>query len=275
MKDEPLPILIADADIAQARAIADWLKAWGRPVQVTQDGCQALGLLMHQSFAAVLLDIHLPILGGIDATKALRAGEAAGHRLPIVGLQTQQDGIAANRLIEAGMDAVLTKPFSPADLHATLLRLLPAPAPAAVVEATLDDPSGPCLDRQKIDEFIAGDAELFDEMIALVLDEYPRRMAQIAAAIRQSDGKALERSAHSLKGALSYFCRKFILQALQTLERHGRELNFAAAESIQTKLEALFPRLQTELKNSASHDTVGPIVAKLAISCPQPVPAIA
>lgn len=248
MQAEVLPILVADADAAQGAAIGEWLKAWGRPVQLAHDGGQTLGLLMHQRFAAVFLDIHLPLVGGIDATKALRAGQTGGERLPIIGLQTRQDGIDTGKLVEAGMDAVLTKPFSPAQLHAVLIQLLPAvPTGGRPVETPFDHPGEPCLDAAKVAEFTTSDPELFADMVGLLGEEFPRRMQQITAAVRQGDGKALERAAHSLKGALSYFCRKRVLQALHTLERYGREMNFAAAAELQTRLESIFPRLQTEL----------------------------
>lgn len=94
---------------------------------------------------------------------------------------------------------------------------------------------------------VGGDRELLQEIARLLLDDYPRSMREINAAIVAGDAKRLEREAHSLKGSIANFGADPVVQAALELEKMGRlgDLSGAAAglEQLQRALDLLKPEL--------------------------------
>jgi CheY-like chemotaxis protein len=115
-------------DVAVNREVACvLLEACGLCVSTAPDGEQALAMLDRGGFDLVLMDCQMPAIDGYEATRRIRRREAgSGGHLPIVALTA--NAIEGDREIclAAGMDDYLAKPFSLPELHAKLLRWLPA-----------------------------------------------------------------------------------------------------------------------------------------------------
>jgi HPt (histidine-containing phosphotransfer) domain-containing protein len=96
------------------------------------------------------------------------------------------------------------------------------------------------LDRAIALERVGGDEELLREIAALFLDEYPKMMTEIRAALEQGNAKALEQASHSLKGSVGNFGADHAYQAALRLETigRGRDLS-AAAQAYQDLVRAL------------------------------------
>ena len=103
------------------------------------------------------------------------------------------------------------------------------------------------LDRSVALERVGGDEELLREIAGLFLEEYPSLLEEIRVAIEKADGDALERSAHSLKGAVANFEADLAFQAASRLETLGRNKNLDRAPSGLAELEAVLRALQLEL----------------------------
>ena len=103
------------------------------------------------------------------------------------------------------------------------------------------------LDRSVALERVGGDEELLKEIAGLFLIEYPILLQDIRAALARADAESLERSAHSLKGAVSNFEARLAFDAALRLETIGRSKNLARAPSALIDLEAVFQALHPEL----------------------------
>jgi two-component system, sensor histidine kinase and response regulator len=103
------------------------------------------------------------------------------------------------------------------------------------------------IDLQAVLERVGGDGELLHEIIAIFLDEYPRLLAGIGSSLESRDARALERSAHTIKGSVSNFGARSATQAAQDLELIGRRSDFdcapGAVETLKSELEALHSAL--------------------------------
>jgi CheY-like chemotaxis protein len=105
-------------------------------VSVAADGLEALELLERERIDVVLMDVHMPRLGGYDAARRIRANErATGAHVPIIALTAQAMKGDRERCIEAGMDAYVSKPLKIAELFAAMHEVMgartdPRPAPA-------------------------------------------------------------------------------------------------------------------------------------------------
>jgi signal transduction histidine kinase/ActR/RegA family two-component response regulator len=113
-------LVVEDNDINQ-RVIRRQLERLGFAVRIEGDGRAAVAAFEEERFALVLMDIQLPELDGLQATRAMRAREQ-GHRTPIVALTAHALGGERERCLAAGMDDYLTKPVTQEVLGAMLSR---------------------------------------------------------------------------------------------------------------------------------------------------------
>jgi signal transduction histidine kinase/ActR/RegA family two-component response regulator len=119
--DSWLVLLVEDNFINQMVATT-LLEKWGHEVILAKDGQQAVDIFPTRHWDIVLMDIQMPIMGGIAAAKLIRASEPTGQRVPIVAITASgmESDIEATR--SAGMDEHLTKPLDSSALQQVLIR---------------------------------------------------------------------------------------------------------------------------------------------------------
>jgi PAS domain S-box-containing protein len=124
---EGLRVLLAEDDPVNRTAVREHLERAGARVTTVEDGQQALEALRASAdgFDAVLMDVQMPVLDGVAATRAIRAGEAGeSHKsLPVVALTAYAMAGDRETFLQAGMDRYLAKPVDPDELAATLAAL--------------------------------------------------------------------------------------------------------------------------------------------------------
>jgi len=130
----PLQVLLAEDTLVNQRVAVALLERQGHSVRVVPDGAAAVEAVKRQRFDLILMDVHMPVMDGLAATRAIRARSGPEASLPIVAL-TAAASLSENQACrDAGMDDVVAKPFRPEDLYAALARWAPdraaAPAPA-------------------------------------------------------------------------------------------------------------------------------------------------
>lgn len=106
-----LQVLLAEDNPLNQRLTILLLERWGHDVTLAQDGLEAVALFGQCDWDLVLMDMQMPNMDGISATRAIRATEAAGYRTPIVALTANAMDADRERCIAAGMDGFLSKPF--------------------------------------------------------------------------------------------------------------------------------------------------------------------
>ena len=101
------------------------LERQGHAVELATDGKQAVDRLGVESFDLVLMDVHMPVMDGIAATRAIRSREADEHlsRVPIIALTASAMAEDREACMAAGVDDYLTKPIRPAELTQVVARL--------------------------------------------------------------------------------------------------------------------------------------------------------
>jgi CheY-like chemotaxis protein len=96
------------------------LKKIGHTVVIANHGQEALDLLDTQHWDVILMDMQMPVMDGLDATRAIRALELAGQHIPIVAMTANAMESDHQLCLEAGMDDYLSKPFKFGELQAIL-----------------------------------------------------------------------------------------------------------------------------------------------------------
>ena len=151
-----------------------------------------------------------------------------------------------------GMDDYLSKPVKTDDLGRLLQRWAPlatpdhAPAPTPPREMTKTDAR--VFDASTMLVNIGGDVDLFDQLIRLFLERHRIMVQEIEAAIKQADGVALERAAHSLKGTAGNLCAPEVVLLASQLEANGRLGTLAEAPALFAQLERTVQQLVAVLE---------------------------
>lgn len=120
---EPQRILLAEDGITNQMVIQAMLKDTGYRVDIAHDGREAVTAMEDFSYDLVLMDVYMPNMDGLSATKEIRA-LSAGKAIPIIALTANAMPGDRERFIDAGMDDFMSKPVSKQDLLATLFRWL-------------------------------------------------------------------------------------------------------------------------------------------------------
>jgi CheY-like chemotaxis protein len=115
-------LLVEDHPINQMLATT-LLKKWGHTVVLAQNGQEAVDLFPSKHWDLVLMDMQMPVMGGLEATRLIRAGEESGHRIPIIAMTANAMEADRKACLEAGMDEHLAKPFNANALLAILERI--------------------------------------------------------------------------------------------------------------------------------------------------------
>ncbi|HLL18873.1 MAG TPA: response regulator, partial [Rubrivivax sp.] len=116
-------VLLAEDNLINQEVAGELLRAVGLVVETAEDGQRALDLALTRPYDLVLMDVQMPVLDGLQATRALR--ERAGLGLPVIAMTAHAFGEDRAACLAAGMNDHVAKPVDPEMLYATLLRWLP------------------------------------------------------------------------------------------------------------------------------------------------------
>jgi CheY-like chemotaxis protein len=161
-------------------------------------------VLEREEFDLICMDVQMPVMGGLEATTAIREREgSSGRHVPILGLTAHAMKADLERCLEAGMDDVVTKPIKVADLVAAIERLQSSAPEVVDLAAAAVDEGLPLLDLALAEENTCGDPGLLAEIAGLFPAASDAQLSALAEAYAGGDVAGVERAAHSLRGSLS------------------------------------------------------------------------
>ncbi|MBS1199088.1 MAG: signal transduction histidine kinase, partial [Proteobacteria bacterium] len=188
-------LLVDDNRVNQQLGIA-MLKRLRLECDVADNGMNALQAVAANAYALVLMDMEMPEMDGLSATKALRQREgedSALPRLPVIAMTANALKEDRERCFAVGMDGFISKPISLAALENEIRRLFPPTA------STKGDAETRSFDRERVIDMI-GDEDLFREVARMFVDDAPGYEEKLTASVAEADWVAVERQAHTLKG---------------------------------------------------------------------------
>ena len=241
----PLRILLAEDNAVNQRVALMTLEKIGHQVCVVGNGMAALEKLETEPIDVVLMDVQMPIMSGEEATARIRELERdTGRRLPIIAMTAHAKKGDRERLLRAGMDDYLAKPIHSAELVRILDKFTPgAPPPAAEPEL---------LDIEAALACMGGDATILADIAALFLEDYPKTLEEIQAAVADGNALALNRAAHTLKGSLGYLGARAAEARARELETMSGKGDLYAAPEALAALENQLARLRPAVAELAS-----------------------
>ena len=241
-------VLLAEDNQVNQMLAVKLLKKQGHRISVAENGRLALEAWRGGNFDLVLMDMMMPEMDGLEATRRIRAEEASrgGARIPIVAMTANAMTGDRERCLEAGMDGYISKPVKPEALFREIERVMvgKAGAPPGAESEPEPEPAAPpeeVYDRADALSRIADDEELLTTLIEMFQDDAPRYLAEIDTALAASDWSALGHAAHTLKGVLATF-------SARSGERIARELEDAAKADQASACVALVPLMHLEVE---------------------------
>jgi len=248
-------VLLVEDTLVNVKLALGVLERTGCTVALAENGLQALEMLEREAFDLVLMDLQMPVMDGLEATRRVREREQrSGGHVPIVATTAHAMSSDRERCLAAGMDDYLAKPVRAADLHAVLARWLPARSAASDASApALEEPAAalpsraPAREVLDVDEALRrldGDTELFQAVLDTFLETTPALVEALASAASGADGAALQRAAHSLKGSAASIGAESVRHTAADLEELGRRGEPAEARSLLAELDRELRRLR-------------------------------
>jgi PAS domain S-box-containing protein len=236
-----LHVLLVEDNPVNQHLAKRLLEKWGHVVTIAANGQEALVALESNAFNLALMDMQMPVMGGIEATEEIRRRESAHHygdrpRLRIVAMTANAMQGDREACLMAGMDDYLAKPIKAADLLSIL----------GMAVASSDSLHGlsSMAESEAVFDYGAAlgsmDGEIIEILIPAFLDHYVNEMHGLDEAIAAGDAPRVLRSAHALKGTLAAF-------GAEPAQRRAAELELMAHGNTLTGAEALYDSLDCEV----------------------------
>lgn len=240
-------ILIAEDVELNQQLARHMMEAWGVVVDIASNGREALGKVQQLEYDLVLMDIHMPEMDGLEATRQIRqiviADKAA---VPIVALTANALKGDRERFIEAGMNDYLSKPFNEADLYEIIARNLtnmsaadfltqregldtqsPEPQPASA--------SDKLYDLALVYGIAGGDEQFVLRMLRLFLDTMPLTLQDMQKETSLENWQQVGKLAHKLKSTVDSMGIVSLKQAIRQIEQNGKKAELI--EQIRTDVQ--------------------------------------
>ena len=214
----PLRVLLAEDNPVNQKVAVALLTRQGHAVTVANDGVQALDRLSRDRFDVILMDMQMPGLDGLEATRRIRAlPPEQGGAIPIIALTANALAGDAERCFAAGMNDYVPKPIVPEALAAALARQCGLP-PVERIDGTPEEIADgePLLDPLPLESLAGVLGE--EDMRALVLDFVQDARAKAAALIAGEDLRAMRFAVHDLKSTSSTLGLLSLRQLAEAIE---------------------------------------------------------
>jgi two-component system, sensor histidine kinase and response regulator len=248
-----LHVLVAEDNPVNQRLAVRLLEKQGHRSLAVGDGRLALDALAEERFDLILMDVQMPTLDGLEATKLLRARERdSGGHVPVIAVTAHAMKGDRERCLAAGCDDYLSKPMRANELRAAIERCLPLTNPPAdeseaQMEPPPEIPDSSAFDRAAALDEVDGDEELLAELARVFLEDSTRLLSEVQAAAAAGDAGQLMRAAHALKGSVANFGARRAVEAALRLESMGKYGDVSEAAPVVKELEVLMIGLTTGL----------------------------
>jgi PAS domain S-box-containing protein len=258
----PLRILLAEDNEINQDVVSQFLGRLGYQPDLAENGLAVLDALQHQHYDVVLMDVQMPEMDGLEATRRIRQDFPPDRQPRIIAVTANALRGERAACLTAGMDDYISKPIEPMQLIQAIQRCAPAAQPAEVpppteeiVKDVVAQPARPAdgapLDLatlQQLHATLGEDApRLLPTMIASYLEAAARLHFAMAEWRAQGQANALLRAAHTLKSNSELFGAPILATLYRDLEQYAKDGALQAAEALLPRIDDEQGRVQAAL----------------------------
>jgi signal transduction histidine kinase/two-component SAPR family response regulator/HPt (histidine-containing phosphotransfer) domain-containing protein len=261
----PLNILLCDDNAINLKVAARIVQQLGYKPDMASSGQEALEALERRHYDLVFMDVMMPEMDGLEATRSIRerqknsaAHPNFGSRILVIAMTAHAMQSDREKCLDAGMDDYLAKPIRPADVRGMIEKWaakLAADGPSALSRPDAAPDGEPPVDMTRLMDLTDGNASGARELIDMFYKQTERQLKQIEDAVRAGDAAEAGRVAHSCKGASATLGMARFASVLLQLEKRGKSGALDGAEQICAAARSEFKDIRNFL--SAHPDLAG------------------
>jgi PAS domain S-box-containing protein len=262
-------ILLAEDNTTNRQVGIGILEKLGLRVDAVANGAEAIESLATIPYDLVLMDVQMPVMDGLEATRKIRkaegsrrkaAGDEVADFIPIIALTAHAMQSDRERCLAAGMNDYVSKPISVQALAAVLDKWLPPEttgrsptAPAATLSVAAKEPEMPVFDKTGLMARLMGDEDLAKRLLQVFLEDIPRQIEALRGYLEAGNAPNAMRQSHSIKGASASVGGEALRAVSFEIENACKNGDLDAAKACLAKLEAQFASLQEAVKISVAN----------------------
>ncbi|MBU1696404.1 MAG: PAS domain S-box protein, partial [Proteobacteria bacterium] len=264
-RQKSIRILLAEDNITNQQVAIGLLKKFGFVnVKTVINGVKAVKAFGEEPYDLVLMDIQMPGMDGLEATRQIRKieSESDRKRIPIIAITAHAMKKDRDKCLSAGMDDYVSKPMEPKAFLEVLGRCLykdklveapldPGPDPdtdKALNQETTTENDLMVFDKDVLMDRLMGDVELAETVILGFLDDMPIQIESLAGFIDQKNTEDAEKQGHKIKGAAGNVGADALRKIAFEIEVAGKSGNLDRLTSLVLQLEEAFAQLKTAME---------------------------
>ena len=244
-------ILLAEDNIVNQKVAVALLQKVGHSVDVVDNGQKALERIKKGNYTLLLMDVQMPIMDGLEATRRIRAWEAENSHIPIIAMTAHAMKGDRERCLAVGMDDYISKPLDKRSLFTVIDRWSKTSPEERVVFQKYQHKKLPRargltgysprkiapLDIETALPRFSNDRDFFNEMSKEFVRQIPECVSEIKMAFERVDAMALSLAAHHLRGTASTFSAKRLTKLTKILEEESGDGDLSRAERLIASVE--------------------------------------
>jgi len=261
----PLRVLLVDDNAINQKVALRLLQQMGYRADLAADGLRAVAALERQAYDLVFMDVMMPVMDGLEATRQIRTRQKELATFPnavspliIVAMTASAMQGDREKCLAAGMNDYLAKPVRPEDVRAVIERWGPQASAAAKDQNDVKPPAEPIsnaapptsaddeppTDLERLMSFTDGNPDTLKELVTLYFDQTSSQLTELAAAVAAGQSPEVRRVAHSCAGASATLGMSRIVPLLRELERQGAEGRLTNAADLVARAATEFERIR-------------------------------
>ncbi len=253
----PARILLVEDNLVNQRVAAAIVTKLGHRVDIANNGLEGLKALQVNLYDLVLMDIQMPGMDGLEATRAIRDPQSSvlDHRIPIVAMTAHAMQGDREMCLESGMDDYISKPVPPRALADMLAKWLPrcarpTPLPAAPEAAAPAGQSGAVFDLAALREQLLNDDDLLRRALSAFLEDIPARVKTLDEALAGGHAQAAASTAHWIKGAVATVGGDGVRDIAAALEMAARQGDLKGMQYLWADLRARIDEMLAAMRQA-------------------------
>ena len=250
-------ILLAEDNATNRQVALGILKNLGFKADTAAAGREVLQALAKIPYDIVFMDVQMPGMDGLEATRAIRSGQAGAMnpRIPIIAMTAHALKGDRERCLEAGMDGYISKPIAPQALADALEtwankgegRRFAGDAP----RGDAPSPAGlPVFDRPALSDRVLGDEDAVTQIMAIFLEDIPRQLQSLKELLDRGDAALAGQQAHAIKGAAANVGGMAMSAVAGRMEKAGRTGRYEEVAVLLPELNRQFELLREKMREA-------------------------
>ncbi len=247
-------ILLAEDNLINQKLAVIMLAKSGFKVDVAGDGQQAVNAVLHGNYQMVLMDVQMPVLGGLEATRLVRQQEQPGKHIPIIAMTAYAMKGDQERCIEAGMDGYISKPLNPKEVLAAVEywafrqteNSVEDSARKTMIENDQPDP----INLENGLSRLMGEKEIYKSLLSDFLADLNQRYPKMVEYYQQKDYQNLAELAHYIKGAALNLAADPLGAYARELEMQAKAGDLTGGDTLVEHIGSEIPRIKAFLNKN-------------------------